>query len=116
MQQALRQPGAVDSALGEWLTEPKPQVWFDVPSGAGSCQSGVRADRRTRLAYDTNFFFINGESYRYAGRDADVLRQLADRRELGALECRRLGRSARDLLSEWLAAGWLHPEGGLDDA
>ena len=116
VQQALRQPGAVDSALGEWLTEPKPQVWFDVPSGAGSCRSGVRADRRTRLAYDTKFFFINGESYRYAGRDADVLRQLADRRELGALEYRRLGRSARDLLSEWLAAGWLHPEGEHDDA
>ncbi len=29
LQRALAEPGAIARALGEWLTEPKPQVWFD---------------------------------------------------------------------------------------
>ncbi len=115
VQQALRQPGAVERALGEWLTEPKPQVWFDASRGHDQGRRGVRADRRTRMAYDATSFFINGESYRYAGRDAEMLRHLADRRSLDAAQVRLLGAAACLLVTEWLNAGWLHPQGGPDD-
>lgn len=114
VRQALARPGLVDQALGEWLTEPKPQVWFDAAGRDVEVRTGVRADRRTRMAYDASSFFINGESYRYAGRDAEVLRQLADRRALDAAQWRRLGASAKALVAEWLRAGWLHPEGDVD--
>jgi 50S ribosomal protein L16 3-hydroxylase len=115
VQQALRQPGAVERALGEWLTEPKPQVWFDASRGHDQGRLGVRADRRTRMAYDATSFFINGESYRYGGRDAEMLRHLADRRSLDAAQVRHLGAAACVLVTEWLNAGWLHPQGGPDD-
>jgi 50S ribosomal protein L16 3-hydroxylase len=115
VQRALNQPGAVEQALGEWLTEPKPQVWFDASRRDTAIAQGLRADRRTRMAYDSASFFINGESYRYAGRDAELLRQFADRRALDAAQMRRMSAAARMLLGEWLAAGWLHPLGDADE-
>lgn len=39
-------------------------------------------DRRTRMMYDDKHVFINGESYRASGRDATLMRRLADERRL----------------------------------
>jgi len=107
--QALRDPLAVPRTLGETLTEPKPQVWFEggraLPGGAG-----VRLDVRTRMLYDDRHIFINGESYRAAGRDAQLLRRLADLRSLAAQEVSRLGADALGCLRQWAEAGWLHAE------
>ncbi|MDP3137344.1 MAG: hypothetical protein Q8N17_13570, partial [Burkholderiaceae bacterium] len=52
--------------------------------------------------------FINGESYRASGRDATLMRALADQRALGAGPMRRLSAAARELVGDWHAAGWLH--------
>jgi len=41
------------------------------------------------------------------GRDAALLRTLADERALEARAVRGASRSTRALLAEWLAAGWL---------
>lgn len=112
--QALKDPLAVACALGEYMTEPKPSVWFDEPDRAwdgnaarsGRCE--VRLDARTRMMYDTAHVFINGESYRAKGADATLMRQLAD---LRGLEGRRLSAAspaALDLLAEWHDAGWLY--------
>ncbi|WP_372525599.1 JmjC domain-containing protein [Piscinibacter sp.] len=103
----VQDPRAVARSLGEWLSEPKPQVWFD--GGASvPAQSGVRLDRRTRMLYDDHHVFINGESYRAAGRDATLMRRLADRRCLSADDVRRLGDGALHLLDDWAQTGWLH--------
>ena len=76
---AIVERGAVDRALGEWLTEPKPQVWFDADRNiALHAGAGLVLDRRTRMAYDERQVFINGESFRAAGRDATLMRRLAD--------------------------------------
>ena len=100
---------ALAMLLGEWLTEPKPDVWFDAAAQAGAgAAHDVVLDRRTRMAYDRRHVFINGEGYQASGRDALLMRQLADARQLAAAERRRLGAGARDLLNEWLQAGWLH--------
>jgi 50S ribosomal protein L16 3-hydroxylase len=105
----LRDPQALPRALGETLSEPKPRVWFDagtaVPAGAG-----VRLDARTRMLYDERHVFINGESYRAGGRDAAVLRRLADARALAAADVQRLGRDAQACLQQWAEAGWLHAD------
>ena len=102
-------PQALACSLGEWLSEPKPQVWFDEADPLAS-QCGVRLDDRTRMLWDEWHVFINGESFRAAGRDARLMRQLADQRRLSAPDRARLGPAAAGLLEEWGEAGWLHPE------
>lgn len=101
----LAQPLWLEQALGESLTEPKPQVWFE--AGQGPVDAGVALDARTRMMYDTRHVFINGEAFRAAGRDAILMRRLADARRLSAGEVKRLSVEAKGLLQEWLAAGWL---------
>lgn len=109
LQHALAEPGAVARALGEWLTEPKPQVWFDSRQGAAlSAGDSLALDRRTRMAHDARQVFINGESFRAGGSDATLMRRLADERALAPAEVRRLSAGARALIAEWLQAGWLH--------
>jgi 50S ribosomal protein L16 3-hydroxylase len=45
---------------------------------------------------------------RAAGRDARLMRELADRRRLSAAGCARLGSEARQLLAGWVDDGWAH--------
>lgn len=108
---ALAQPWVLERALGEYLTEPKPSVWFE-PGAAGGMLEGVRLDRRSRMMYDTHHVFINGESYRAAGRDATLMRRLADERQLTARELTRASDDALELLSSWCDAGWVHAWAG----
>ena len=97
---------AQDRALGEWLSEPSAGVWFDeaqrVVSGLG-----LQLDARTRMLYDDRHVFINGESYRAAGRDARLMRSLADRRGLSAAQVAQLSPGALALLEDWAEEGWL---------
>lgn len=96
-------------ALGEVMTEPKPKVWFEEPQQPWLAGS-VRLDRRTRMMYDEHHVFINGESFRAAGADARLMRELADRRHLPAVRVRRASADAQALLRDWYEAGWLHVE------
>jgi 50S ribosomal protein L16 3-hydroxylase len=105
----LAEPDALPRALGEVLTEPKPNVWFPAGDGPVAATGAVALDRRTRMAYDDRHLFINGESFVAAGRDARLLRDLADRRALSASQRKALSVGARELLDEWLQAGWLRP-------
>ncbi|HJV61594.1 MAG TPA: cupin domain-containing protein [Albitalea sp.] len=94
-------------ALGEWLSEPKPLVAFD-EGQALPPDGGIVLDRRTRMLYDDDHVFINGEAYRTGGTDATVVRQLADRRRLSGQQLQRASTQARALIEEWAHAGWLH--------
>lgn len=107
LQAALAEPDALARALGEVLSEPKARVWFEPPLHGCRLSGGVRLDRRTRMLYDARHVFINGESFRAGGADARLLRRLADRRELAAAELARLSPSARAIVEDWAAAGWL---------
>jgi 50S ribosomal protein L16 3-hydroxylase len=92
-------------ALGEVLSEPKPGTWFERVDVAG-LEHGVALDRRTRMLYDADHVFINGESFRAGGSDAKLMRRLADDRRLNRADMRRLGADARQLLGRWAEAGW----------
>ena len=106
---ALQDPLALRRALGEYLSEPKAQVSFDGESDAG-WGGTIRLDRRTRLMYDAKHVFINGESYVASGRDAQMIRALADQRHLLAKDVARLSEGAAALLQDWQEAGWLHAD------
>ncbi len=104
---ALAQPLVLERALGEYLTEPKASVWFE-PGDAGVMLEGVRLDRKSRMMYDVHHIFINGESYRAAGRDATLMRRLANDRQLTSRDLARASDDALELLSSWCDAGWAH--------
>jgi 50S ribosomal protein L16 3-hydroxylase len=105
---ALRDADAIDRALGESLTEPKANIWFDEAGEVPDVMQHVALDRRTRMLYDTRHIYINGESFRAGGADATLMRRLADRRALGQRELARASNGALALLGEWCEAGWLH--------
>jgi 50S ribosomal protein L16 3-hydroxylase len=104
---ALRDPTALDRALGEYLTEPKSNVWFE-PGRAPRRLQALVLDVRTRMLHDRRHVFINGEAWRAGGRDAVLMRRLADRRRLGARELAAASDAARELLMSWCEAGWAH--------
>ena len=106
---ALKNPTLLDSLLGEYLTEPKSNVWFEISNVEPDLSAGVQLDRRTKMMYDERHVFINGESFRVAGKDARFLRQLADNRCLSAASCAKLSDSAREALLDWMVADWLKP-------
>jgi len=112
LQAALKDPLAVARSLGEYLTEPKAQVWFDELDDDAQLDEqarlhGVALDRRTRMMFDERHIFINGESYLAGGRDAGLMRQLANHRALSAKEWRGASAAARDLMLDWCLSGWL---------
>ena len=106
IEERLSQPQALARVLGEWATEPKPQVWFE-PGLPWARGHAVALHQRTRMMYDEQHIFINGEAFEAAGRDAQLMRRLADQRALGAAEVARLGKQALALLCGWVDAGWL---------
>ena len=110
---ALKDPFALGCALGEYLTEPKPAVWFDEAVQPWDCKAakagraGIELDSGTRMMYDDHHVFINGESHRASGADAGSMRRLADQRSLSGEELRKAGASVLALLGDWHEAGWL---------
>ena len=106
--QAVQNPDLLGSLLGEYLTEPKSNVWFEAPASEPALSAGVQLDRRSKMMYDQKHIFINGESFRVAGKDARLLRVLADDRALSAMALRSLSPDAKEALLDWAYAGWLH--------
>jgi 50S ribosomal protein L16 3-hydroxylase len=99
-------PHELKRALGEALSEPKRQVWFDAGEALEPNQA-VALDRRTKMLYDDHHVFINGESFRAGGRDARLMNLLADERRLSMQRLAQLSTQAFELLSQWSQAGWL---------
>lgn len=108
MARATRDEQALARALGEYLTEPKAQVWFEASPRPRRLRA-VTLDRRSRMMYDRHHVFLNGESWRAAGADARLMRRLADARCLSAQELVQASPEALDLLRDWCADGWLQP-------
>ncbi|NBT53798.1 MAG: cupin domain-containing protein [Betaproteobacteria bacterium] len=105
----LQDPLALARTLGELLTEPKSEVWFERPGLADTTQPGaLRLDRRTKMMFDDKHVFINGEAFRAGGKDATLIRLLADQRRLNAAQVGALSVAAQALLRQWIEAGWVH--------
>ncbi|EHN65200.1 JmjC domain-containing protein [Comamonas testosteroni] len=106
LKKAMAEPLALERALGEYLSDPKPNVWFEHGDENGMFESVV-LDRRTRMMYDAKHIFINGESYLAGGRDATLMRKLADTRALSRKDLATASDDALELLSSWFDAGWV---------
>lgn len=96
---------------GRYLSEPKPNVFFDAPDAPltraafdkAATKRGVALDAKSRLLFAGKRFFINGESFAPAGEEVAALTRLADRRRLMP----PLPAALRPRLYEWYEAGWL---------
>jgi 50S ribosomal protein L16 3-hydroxylase len=106
LQRALKDPHALARALGEYLTEPKANVWFE----GGEAPKKIKAvalDRRSRMMYDKHHIFLNGESWRATGADARLMRMLADQRMLTRVDLQGASPQALALLKDWCQDGWV---------
>ncbi len=114
LQAALQDPLVLARALGEYMTEPKADVWFDtteMPASLGA----VGLARQSRMLYDAQHVFINGEGFLASGRDAKLMRLLADQRHLSGAQVQSASAGAQDLLRTWVEAGWLVHQEQTDD-
>jgi len=101
--------------LGEYLSEPKPTVFFDIPSKAVprtrflqmAIKRGVGLSRKTRMLYRGRHVFINGESFVAGARDRSVLARLADTRKLLPEEVLTASDDVLDALHSWYNDGWI---------
>ncbi len=109
LEAALQSPERLHLVLGESLTEPKPSVWFDAPTQVPTWTRIARIDldRRSRMLYDAERIYLNGEAFDVEGADGACLRQLADERGLAKATLKRLSASARAGVMQWVQAGWL---------
>jgi len=64
------------------------------------------------MLYDSKHVFINGESFVASGRDARLMRELADCRRLDAQALAALSADAWELLQSWVFQGWLRAVDG----
>ncbi len=101
--------------LGEYLSEPKANVFFDPPAQSmslaafkkASGKTGVMLSRKTRMLYRGKLIFINGESLVAEGSDKTVLTMLANERRLEGAAIRTLSPDAIETLLAWYEDGWL---------
>jgi len=110
VQEALKDPHALARGLGEYMTEPKPNVWFEPGQAVDFKQlpGGLRLDRRSKMMFDERHIFINGESFNASGRDRVLMRSLANVRLLSAKDAQKISAQAAELVQSWAQAGWLH--------
>jgi 50S ribosomal protein L16 3-hydroxylase len=99
--------------LGRYLTEPKAHVFFDPPRAPlpqarfleGARRDGVALALKSRMLFDRDHLYLNGEMHTLAAPAARVLRPLANH---GALPPRsRFGAEVADWLYDWYRAGFV---------
>ena len=107
---------AMEAALGELLTEPKQQVWFEAASRKSAqlrkacAAAGLRLDRRSRMLYTSRDVMINGERVAPGLARSRLLRNLADRHAITGDDWKAARPEEIQALLQWCEQGWAHPE------
>lgn len=109
VEKAMSDPDALARNLGEYLTEPKANVWFDEPEFDVVLirQNRIELSPRSQMMFDARHIFLNGESWRAAGKDAILMQRLANQRFLEPKDLLKASDAAMVLLQEWADRGWL---------
>lgn len=104
--------------LGCYLSEPKPHIFFEPPAKPLPeirfrevlQKSGVMLDLKSQMLCHGTSLFMNGEAHDMELTDYDILRKLADTRQLPASTT--LSQNALELLYTWYLEGFLNPVKG----
>ncbi|RPI46232.1 MAG: cupin domain-containing protein [Betaproteobacteria bacterium] len=103
----------VETFLGEYLTEPKPQVWFTAPRRPFAFDAfvkqarkrGIRLSLKTRMLYRGARVFINGESIVMPVHARNAIKALANERGISFWHSRSSW--ATRTVYEWYRAGYV---------
>lgn len=99
--------------LGRYLSEPKPNIYFDEPVAPLSLKlflqrvavAGVKLSLKSQMLFTDEVLFVNGEVYPFTVKSRKYLQRLADKREIagskGLVDC------VGDCLYEWYLAGYV---------
>ena len=101
--------------LGEYMSEPKPSVYFDAPEPPltpgrfrqRTAKQGVRLSRKTSMLYSGKHLFINGESFAIGRADRKTLAALANDRILTGPDVAASSTDVQEALYMWYQDGWL---------
>ena len=101
--------------MGEYLSEPKHNVFFTAPAKAltmgrflaAAARRGVKLSLKTLMLYRGEHVFINGESFAVGKRDKAVLDLLANQRFLDGAALAQASDDVNDALYAWYQDGWL---------
>lgn len=102
--------------LGVFLSDPKPDVFFDPPATPLSraafakviARRGIALDRRTQWLYDDDAIYLNGEAKKWPDGARQVLIDLANMRALGATQAASLSTDTLQFLHDGYSHGFLH--------
>ncbi|HTH45044.1 MAG TPA: cupin domain-containing protein [Oxalicibacterium sp.] len=101
--------------LGEYLSEPKAQIYFDAPATSmtqkqftqAAKKRGVRLSRKTQMLHRNNYIFINGTSFEVNDEDLVSLKQLAEQRSMDSESIAHASQDVMEALYTWHNDGWL---------
>ncbi|MGZ3184528.1 MAG: JmjC domain-containing protein [Telluria sp.] len=101
--------------LGEYLSEPKHNVFFTPPArplamgrfAQAAARSGVVLSPKTLMLYRGRNVFINGESFAAGRADKPALEALANLRGLDGPAVAAASDDVRDALFTWYTHGWI---------
>jgi len=102
--------------VGVFLSDPKPDVYFEPPARRMSRAAfaravaihGVALDRRTQWLYDDDAIYLNGEAKEWPSGARGSLIDLANARRLSARRAAALSVAALQLLHDGHRHGFLH--------
>jgi 50S ribosomal protein L16 3-hydroxylase len=102
--------------LGELLSEPKPNVFFEAPESprprrafrAAARRQGVRLDRRAQWLFDDDALYVNGEARPWPRNARAAFAALANERTLSAAQVKALDGAALATLHDEYCHGSLH--------
>jgi 50S ribosomal protein L16 3-hydroxylase len=99
--------------LGQYLSEPKPHVFFTPPAqpltaqkfAAAAKKHGLRVSLQTQMLFSGKHLFINGELHSFPGKARATLTRLADNRMLSGGAT--LPEECHALLYQWYLDGYV---------
>lgn len=98
--------------LGQYLSEPKPDVMFDPNKMTFKkfadklAQEGISLDLKSQMLFSGNTFYLNGEAATFTGEAAALLKTLADKRTISPYSGKDKG--LHQQLYDWYIAGYLY--------
>lgn len=101
--------------LGEYLSEPKPNVTFPSPRRPltfprfvdAAVKRGITLSPKTRMLYRGKHVFINGEAFALTRTDKPLLTELADKRSLDGARIADASKDVLDAFHIWYEDGWV---------
>jgi 50S ribosomal protein L16 3-hydroxylase len=101
--------------LGQYLSEPKNNVFFEPVakplSAAKFAQAaerrGIALSRKSRMLYHDTNLFVNGEPLSMPASDAAILSTLANTKQLDGKQLASCSEDAKETFYQWYQDGWI---------